>query len=115
MNSSDPKGDGAWQGATPSPAESAAAEYAGGAAVAEGAGLYRLLVDSVRDYAIFALDAGGHVLSWNAGAQRLKGYLPHEIIGRHFSTFYPRVDIEAPRHAISREAPRCRLSPIPPT
>ncbi|HEX8672822.1 MAG TPA: PAS domain S-box protein [Longimicrobium sp.] len=97
MNSSDPPGHGddAWQGAAPSLAESAAAAYAGGAAVAEGAGLYRLLVDSVRDYAIFALDAGGHVLSWNAGAQRLKGYLPHEIIGRHFSNFYPQVDIEA--------------------
>ena len=64
-------------------------------AVAEGAGLYRLLVDSVRDYAIFALDAEGHVLSWNAGARRLKGYEPEEIIGRHFSTFYPRADLEA--------------------
>jgi PAS domain S-box-containing protein len=88
MNPSDPQRDGGWEGAAPSPAES-------GAAVAEGAGLYRLLVDSVRDYAIFALDAGGHVLSWNAGAARLKGYTPDEIIGRHFSTFYPRVDIEA--------------------
>jgi PAS domain S-box-containing protein len=46
-------------------------------------------VDSVRDYAIFALDPGGHVLSWNAGAERLKGYAPEEIIGRHFSAFYP--------------------------
>ena len=51
--------------------------------------LYRLLVDSVRDYAIFALDTGGHIVSWNAGAQRFKGYLPHEIIGKHFSVFYP--------------------------
>ncbi len=67
----------------------------GSFAVAEGAGLYRLLVDSVRDYAIFALDAEGHVLSWNAGAERLKGYAPEEIIGRHFSVFYPRADVEA--------------------
>ncbi len=51
--------------------------------------LYRLLVDSVRDYAIFALDTGGHIVSWNAGAQRFKGYLAHEIIGKHFSIFYP--------------------------
>jgi PAS domain S-box-containing protein len=64
-------------------------------AVAEGAGLHRLLVDSVRDYAIFALDAEGNVLSWNAGARRLKGYEPEEIIGRHFSNFYPEVDKEA--------------------
>ncbi|MES2178720.1 MAG: PAS domain-containing sensor histidine kinase [Gemmatimonadota bacterium] len=52
-------------------------------------GLYRLLVDSVLDYAIFALDATGHILSWNAGAKRLKGYQPAEIIGKHFSIFYP--------------------------
>jgi PAS domain S-box-containing protein len=51
--------------------------------------LHRLLVESVRDYAIFALDPQGYVLSWNAGAQRLKGYTSREIIGKHFSTFYP--------------------------
>ncbi|HET9004205.1 MAG TPA: PAS domain-containing sensor histidine kinase [Gemmatimonadaceae bacterium] len=58
----------------------------------EGQGLYRLLVDSVRDYAIFALDPTGHVLSWNAGAQRFKGYRAEEIIGKHFSVFYPLED-----------------------
>lgn len=47
-----------------------------------------LLVESVNDYAIFALDATGHILSWNRGAQRFKGYEAHEIIGRHFSAFY---------------------------
>ncbi len=57
--------------------------------------LYRLLVERVTDYAIFALDAGGHIISWNPGAQRLKGYLAHEIIGKHFSTFYPEVDKRA--------------------
>ncbi len=54
--------------------------------------LYRLLVQSVVDYAIFMLDADGRVASWNEGAQRIKGYLPHEIIGRHFSTFYTAED-----------------------
>jgi PAS domain S-box-containing protein len=49
----------------------------------------------VTDYAIFALDAGGHIISWNPGAQRLKGYLAHEIIGKHFSSFYPEVDKRA--------------------
>ena len=63
--------------------------------VAEGSGLFRLLVQSVRDYAIFALDPTGHILSWNEGAQRIKGYAPQEIIGRHFSTFYPPEDIAA--------------------
>jgi PAS domain S-box-containing protein len=53
------------------------------------ADLYRLLVQTVRDYAIFALDRTGHVLTWTAGAERLKGYAPHEIIGKHFSIFYP--------------------------
>jgi PAS domain S-box-containing protein len=53
---------------------------------------YRRLVTSVRDYAIFMLDPAGHILSWNAGAQRLKGYEPEEIIGRHFSVFYSAED-----------------------
>ncbi|HUQ99380.1 MAG TPA: PAS domain S-box protein, partial [Gemmatimonadaceae bacterium] len=50
---------------------------------------YQLMVDSVRDYAIFMLDPNGYVISWNKGAQMIKGYLPHEIIGKHFSNFYP--------------------------
>jgi len=54
--------------------------------------LYRLLVETVRDYAIFALDASGHVLSWNPGAQRFKGWEAHEIIGQHFSIFYDAED-----------------------
>jgi PAS domain S-box-containing protein len=52
--------------------------------------LYRLLVESVRDYAIFALDPDGYILSWNAGAERIKGYAASEIVGKHFSIFYPR-------------------------
>ncbi len=56
---------------------------------------YRLLVDSVEDYAIFMLDVGGHVLTWNRGAERIKGYSAEEIIGRHFSTFYTEADREA--------------------
>jgi PAS domain S-box-containing protein len=74
-----------------------AASVAGGgpAGVAEGAGLYQLLVESVRDYAIFVLDVGGHILSWNAGARHIKGYTAEEIIGRHFSTFYPAADVAA--------------------
>ncbi len=74
-----------------------AADFAvsGAHSTAEGTGLYRLLVESVTDYAIFAIDPTGHVLSWNAGAERLKGYKPEEIIGRHFSTFYSPEDIAA--------------------
>ena len=60
----------------------------------EGGGLFTLLVESVRDYAIFALDPTGHVLTWNAGAQRIKGYRANEIIGKHFSVFYPLEDVE---------------------
>ena len=52
--------------------------------------LHRLLVNSVEDYAIFALDPEGYILSWNAGAQRIKGYTAEEAIGKHFSIFYPR-------------------------
>lgn len=54
--------------------------------------LFRLLVQSVTDYAIFMLDVRGRVASWNAGAQRIKGYAPEEIIGRHFSDFYTEAD-----------------------
>ncbi len=61
---------------------------ADGAQISEGDGLYRLLVESVIDYAIFALDTEGRVISWNPGAQRFKGYQAHEIIGKHFSVFY---------------------------
>ena len=50
---------------------------------------FRLLVEVVQDYAIFMLDPGGHIVSWNAGAQRIKGYTAEEIIGRHFRVFYP--------------------------
>jgi PAS domain S-box len=50
--------------------------------------VFRLLVDSVKDYAIFVLSPDGHVLTWNQGAQALKGYSREEIIGQHFSKFY---------------------------
>jgi PAS domain S-box-containing protein len=50
---------------------------------------FRLLMEAVKDYAIFMLDTDGRVVSWNAGAERIKGYAAHEIIGKHFSVFYP--------------------------
>jgi PAS domain S-box-containing protein len=53
----------------------------------------RLLVEGVTEYAIFMLDTSGHILSWNSGAQRIKGYTISEIIGRHFSIFYLPEDI----------------------
>lgn len=53
----------------------------------------RLLVESVSDYAIFMLDAEGCVASWNTGAERIKGYSAQEIIGEHFSRFYPPEDV----------------------
>jgi len=56
---------------------------------------FRVLVDGVQDYAIFWLDPAGHVTSWNQGAERIKGYRAGEIIGRHFSTFYPSEDVAA--------------------
>jgi len=54
----------------------------------------RLLVASVMDYAIFMLDPQGHILTWNPGAERIKGYHASEVIGKHFSLFYTRADIE---------------------
>jgi PAS domain S-box-containing protein len=52
-------------------------------------GRFRLLVENVRDYAIFMLDPDGRIASWNAGAERLKGYTIDEIVGQHFRVFYP--------------------------
>jgi len=55
---------------------------------------FRLLVEAVRDYAIFMLDPEGRILTWNAGAERIKGYRAEEAIGKHFSIFYPPEDIQ---------------------
>ncbi|HEY4071389.1 MAG TPA: PAS domain S-box protein [Sphingomicrobium sp.] len=71
---------------------------------------FRLLVQGVTDYSIFMLDPEGRVANWNAGAQRIKGYLPEEIVGEHFSRFYTPEDVEAgvPHRALeaAREAGR---------
>src|SRR5579863_3994835 len=71
---------------------------------------FRLLVETVRDYAIFMLDPNGFILTWNAGAERFKGYKAHEIIGQHFSRFYPPEDLarRLPDHelVIAREKRR---------
>jgi PAS domain S-box-containing protein len=64
------------------------------AAAKVDAALYERLVQSVVDYAIFMLDADGHVSSWNPGAQRAKGYTADEILGEHFSRFYTPEDVE---------------------
>src|SRR5687768_3025565 len=58
---------------------------------------FRLLVEQVQDYAIFMLDPNGHITTWNAGAERIKGYRPEEIVGKHFSIFYPPEAVRA-RH-----------------
>ena len=55
---------------------------------------YRMLLDGVQDYAIFMLDPRGRVASWNAGAERIKGYKADEIIGQNFSRFYLQADID---------------------
>jgi PAS domain S-box-containing protein len=55
---------------------------------------FRLLVDAVQDYAIFILDPDGYVLTWNSGARAIKGYTREEIVGKHFSVFYPQEAVE---------------------
>ncbi|MGQ4659878.1 PAS domain S-box protein [Lysobacter sp. F6437] len=72
---------------------------------------FRLLVESVSDYAIFLLDPHGRIRSWNAGAQKLKGYRPEEIIGRSFETFYPQemIDIGFPARELSEAVRLGRL------
>lgn len=67
---------------------------------------FSLLVASVKDYAIYMLDRTGHVSSWNPGAQRFKGYEAHEILGSHFSAFYPEEERAAgvPERALQTAA-----------
>lgn len=67
--------------------------------IPESGELHRLLVERVSDYAIFALDPRGHILTWNAGAERVTGYRPEEAIGKHFSIFYPPEDLAAGKPA----------------
>jgi len=68
---------------------------------------FRAVADSVRDYAIFLLDANGVVLTWNTGAQHIKGYAPREIIGQSFTRFYTEQDRAAGRpHVLLAEAAR---------
>ena len=64
---------------------------------------FRLLVETVEDYAIFMLDPQGNIASWNRGAERIKGYRADEIIGRHFSTFYRPGDVRSghPQHELA--------------
>src|SRR5690606_35218789 len=56
---------------------------------------FHLMVNSVKDYGIFMMDPTGHIMSWNIGAETIKGYKAEEIIGQHFSRFYPPEDIAA--------------------
>lgn len=71
-----------------------------------------LLVEAVSEYGIFLLDADGYVRTWNAGAQRIKGYDAEQIVGRHFSVFYPPEDVEADKPArqlaTARNVGQCR-------
>jgi PAS domain S-box-containing protein len=69
---------------------------------------FRLLVESVGDYAIYMLDEAGHVATWNLGAERLKRYSAHEIIGKNFAIFFPEADIAAGKPA--RELAEARAS-----
>jgi len=72
---------------------------------------FRLLVSEVMDYAILMLDPEGQIASWNAGAERIKGYRAEEIIGQHFSRFYPKEDVEQGKPAyelkVAAERGRC--------
>jgi PAS domain S-box-containing protein len=72
---------------------------------------YRRLIEAVVDYAIFQLDPAGQVATWNPGAERIKGYAPSEIIGQHFSLFYPPEDLQlgVPKRALAEAAEHGRV------
>src|SRR5277367_5354831 len=66
--------------------------------------MFRMLLDGIKDYAVYMLDTEGRVASWNSGAARIKGYQADEIIGRHFSCFYTESDRECDLPGESLEA-----------
>src|ERR1041384_2742926 len=67
---------------------------------------FRMLVESVLDYGIFSMDTGGHITSWNVGAERIKGYTAEEVAGKHFSMFYTEEDRRSglPNHVLQAAA-----------
>src|SRR5205809_6768318 len=67
---------------------------------------FQILVDSVEEYAIYMLDPNGTVVTWNTGAQKIKGYMPEEIIGKNFACFYTAEDVAAgkPQHNLELAA-----------
>ena len=67
---------------------------------------FRLLVEQVKEYAIFLLDPDGHIVSWNAGAEKIKGYSEEDILGEHFSIFYPEEEAQSgtPKSALEAAA-----------
>ena len=67
---------------------------------------YQQLIEAITDYAIYMLDPGGRIVSWNPGAERFKGYTAQEIIGQHFSRFYTPEDkaTELPKRALETAA-----------
>jgi len=67
---------------------------------------FRLLIDGARDYAIFMLDTEGRIVTWNPGAERIKGYQADEILGRHFSVFYTQEDVERRKPELELEKAR---------
>ncbi len=73
--------------------------------------IYRALVEQAKDYAVFVLHPDGRVMTWNVGAERIKGYAPDEIIGRHFSVFYTRdaIDRGWPAHELKTAAAEGRF------
>ncbi len=68
--------------------------------------MFRLIVSNIKDYAIVVLDPGGQVISWNGGAQRIKGYTKEEILGQHFSLFYPAEELAAGKPDIELQSAR---------
>ena len=69
---------------------------------------FQILVDGVVDYALFLLDPGGHIASWNSGAERIKGYRADEVVGKHFSMFYSPEDRQrqVPQNALKTASKR---------
>jgi PAS domain S-box-containing protein len=88
----DEKTSSSSEGETPSGGRSTLSDIS---VLAQQENLFRLLVASVRDYALFVLDPQGRIATWNAGAEHIKGYRAEEVVGQHFSIFYQRAEVAA--------------------
>ena len=80
-------------------------DWSNSSALQDTAEQFHILVDSVEEYAIYLLDPNGDIITWNTGAEKIKGYSAKEIVGKHFTCFYTADDVAAANHSATCSKP----------